>query len=99
MSKAILEFPAPESCRKCKIANDFEKQWWCKFVKDSVTDYTTSRHPSCPLRIEEVKIPEVKIPFETFTKPYCRGDINLGSACGHCEKCEWVRKYRHGGTK
>lgn len=32
-------------------------------------------------------------PFETFTKPTCRGSYVLGTACGHCEKCEWERAH------
>lgn len=30
-------------------------------------------------------------PFETFTKPTCRGSYVLGTACGRCEKCAWER--------
>lgn len=33
-------------------------------------------------------------PYETFTKPTCKGSIALRTACGHCEKCEWERKQR-----
>lgn len=31
-------------------------------------------------------------PFETFTNPWCKGSLALGSACGTCEKCEWERE-------
>lgn len=27
-----------------------------------------------------------------FKKPTCRGSIQLGSACGHCERCTWERE-------
>ena len=31
-------------------------------------------------------------PFETFTKPTCRGCYALRTACQKCEKCEWELK-------
>lgn len=31
-------------------------------------------------------------PFETFTKPTCRGSYAFNSACGHCERCAWERE-------
>lgn len=31
-------------------------------------------------------------PYETFTKPTCKGSIALGNGCGRCEKCEWERR-------
>lgn len=30
------------------------------------------------------------IPYEAFKHPICRGDLGLGTACGHCEKCEFI---------
>ena len=33
-------------------------------------------------------------PYETFTKPTCRGSYALGTACGKCEKCEWENTHR-----
>jgi len=34
----------------------------------------------------------MNIPYETFKNPVCKGDFGLGTACGHCEKCEYVQK-------
>lgn len=33
-------------------------------------------------------------PWETFKNPTCRGCYALGTACGHCEKCEWEQQQR-----
>lgn len=33
-----------------------------------------------------------QIPYNTFKNPVCKGDFALGTACGHCEKCEWIRQ-------
>ena len=54
---AILEFPAPESCcgeKKCSLIFDNPIGMnFCVKIREIVSDYTTSRHPDCPLRIEE----------------------------------------------
>jgi hypothetical protein len=31
-------------------------------------------------------------PYETFTRPTCRGSVVLGNHCKRCEKCEWERR-------
>lgn len=31
-------------------------------------------------------------PFETFKRPTCKGSIALGTACLHCESCQWELK-------
>jgi DNA-directed RNA polymerase subunit RPC12/RpoP len=58
MSKAILTISMPKSCRVCpevdKTAST--KSYYCRHIKSEynyVTDYTSSRHPNCPLVIEE----------------------------------------------
>jgi hypothetical protein len=28
----------------------------------------------------------------TFKKATCRGSLMMGSACGHCERCDWERQ-------
>jgi len=52
MSKATLEFDAPESCAGCNLTGS---GFCCMGTTEAITDYTTSRHPDCPLRIEEDK--------------------------------------------
>lgn len=42
-------------------------------------------------RLEDLLNKKKHPPFESFNKPYCRGSYALGSACGHCEKCDWER--------
>lgn len=32
------------------------------------------------------------VPWDTFTRPTCKGCFMLNTACGHCERCEWERK-------
>lgn len=34
-------------------------------------------------------------PFETFTKPICKGSLALGSGCGNCEACTWEAAQPH----
>jgi len=55
MSKAILEFDAPESCDACREIEIIN----CKHKKYPVY-YTISRHPDCPLRIEEDKLDKLR---------------------------------------
>lgn len=35
----------------------------------------------------------------SFERPTCRGSYQLGSACGHCERCEWELSQIFQGTK
>jgi hypothetical protein len=60
--KATLQIDTPESCWVCpevdKTAST--KSYYCRHIKSEynyVTDYTYSRHPDCPLVIEEKKHP------------------------------------------
>lgn len=34
-------------------------------------------------------------PFETFTKPICKGSLALGTGCGNCESCTWEAAQPH----
>jgi len=34
----------------------------------------------------------MKIPFETFISPICRGAVEFRTDCGTCEKCLWLKK-------
>ena len=52
MSKAILEFDAPESCAACPLNNDDS---WCEVIKNHAY-HTTSRHPECPLRVVDGQV-------------------------------------------
>jgi len=56
MSKVILKFNAPESCMRCVI----RMTCLCTVRNKEAKHYTRSRHPDCPLQIEEEK-----------EEPYC----------------------------
>ena len=57
MSKAILEFPAPESCMRC----DIRMTRLCTVHNKEAKRYTASRHPDCPLRIELSDEEQIKL--------------------------------------
>lgn len=51
-----------------------------RFTCQDVTHYYTL--PELPM--EEIVIEEPK-----YKNPVCRGCIEFGNACGHCERCKW----------
>lgn len=36
----------------------------------------------------------MRVPFETFKGPTCKGSYVFGNACGTCEKCIWELRMR-----
>jgi hypothetical protein len=47
----------------------------------------------CHKEVWALKIREViPVVIPRFEKPVCRGSAALGSACGHCERCQWLRE-------
>ena len=55
MSKAILEMDTPESCHECDISFRYHGEMTCHFITPNVDQYTDTRHPNCPLKIEDPK--------------------------------------------
>ena len=56
MSKCYLELKeVPKSCMDCDIEVQMssENDFWCNAVEDYVDEYIVTRHPDCPLKIEE----------------------------------------------
>jgi len=53
MSKAILVIEAEKSCHACDISFVYHGEMTCHFITPNVDEYTTSRHPDCPLKIIE----------------------------------------------
>jgi hypothetical protein len=51
----------------------------------------------CHKKVWALKIAAiVREELPTFSRPTCRGSIVFGSACGHCERCEWEKKHGQG---
>lgn len=74
--------------------------WWCHrrinlgLNKSNDPQIREAMECAKTMRLEKdqyKKRPVVKIPFDTFKNPTCRGDVRLGNACGVCEKCVWLR--------
>lgn len=46
----------------------------------------------CHKEVQALKIQEIQpLRVPTFTRATCRGSFALGTACGHCERCDWER--------
>jgi hypothetical protein len=59
MAVIITDMDMPKNCNKCKNKNChyFHQIWWdC----DSDNDYSTIRHPRCPLKSVDEMIDEIK---------------------------------------
>lgn len=53
----------------------------------------------CHKEVAALKIREVgSVPVPEWRNPVCRGSLDFGSACGHCERCEWLRNNPHQGA-
>ena len=48
----------------------------------------------CHKEVWALKIAEIiRVQEPTFERPICRGAVELGTACGHCERCEWRKEH------
>jgi hypothetical protein len=79
MSKATLTIPTPESCYggcPCLVeADDPLYEDYCYITDARVEKYTTSRHPNCPLVIEQpVKNCGKKCPHYDVVRRTCKDD-------------------------
>lgn len=51
----------------------------------------------CHKEVWALKISEIhREELPKWNGPTCRGSLALGSACGHCERCEWERTHGPG---